>query len=157
MSCDKESPAGTWINSNCQCSADMETRFITEVIQDWWITKTWEKGMEWEELEYGIWTLSWDNELKYLGVKLENRLKNSKLLAKNFWILLHPYLDPTPASLKSFTPFSSGQSCWVPLYLGFVNPCCRWVACAGLFWSLLHVSVWSRWRWEMMNGLWTRH
>ena len=25
-----------------------------------------------------------DNELKYLGVKLETRTKNSKLLAKNF-------------------------------------------------------------------------
>ena len=45
-----------------------------------------------------------DNELKYLGVKLETRIKNSKLLAKNFSILLHPYLDPTPASLRP-SPF----------------------------------------------------
>ena len=157
MSCDKESPAGTWINSNCRCSADMETRFITEAMQDWWITKTWEK--EWNEKDWnmGYEHLVWDIELKYLGVKLENRIKNSKLLAKNFWILLHPYLDPTPASLRPSPPFTSGQSCWVLLYSGFVNPCCRWVACAGLFWSLLHVSVWSRWRWGMMNGLWTRH
>ena len=158
MSCDKESLAGTWINSNCRCSADMETRFITEVMQDWWITKTWEK--EWNENDWnmGYEHVVWDNELRQL------RGKNLKIGSRivSFWqrtfescyILT---LSQTPASLKSFTPFSSGQSCWVPLYSGFVNPCCRWVACAGLFWSLLHVSVWSRWRWGMMNGLWTRH
>ena len=117
------------------------------------------KKNEWNEKDWnmGYEHLVWDNELKYLGVKLENRIKNSKLLAKNFWILLHPYLDPTPASLRLSPPFTSGQSCWVLLYSGFINPCCRWVACAGLFWSLLHVSVWSRWWWGMMNGLWTMH
>ena len=78
----------------------METRFIIEAMQDWWITKTWEK--EWNEKDWNMVYehLVWDIELKYLGVKLKTRIKNSKLLAKNFWIFLHPYLAPTPASLR---------------------------------------------------------
>ena len=156
MSCDKESPAGTWINSNCRCSVDTETRFITEAMQDWWITKTWENRMEWEGLEYGIWTLSWDNELKYLGVKLENRIKNRKLLAKNFWILLHPYLDPTHASLRP-SPFFRRVSLVEYFCTQGLLTLVAGESHAQAFWSLLHVSVWSRWRWGMMNGLWTRH
>ena len=49
-----------------------------------------------------------DIELKYLVVKVETRIKNSKLLAKNFLIFLHPYLDPTPASLRP-SPFFVGS------------------------------------------------
>ena len=108
MSCDKESPAGTWINSNCRCSADMGTRFIIEAMQDWWITKTWEKEWNEKDLNMGYEHLVGDIELKYLVVKLETRIKNSKLLAKNFWIFLHPYLDPTPASLRP-SPFFVGS------------------------------------------------
>ena len=81
MSCDKESPAGTWINSNCRCSTDMETRFITEAMQDWWITKTWEK--EWNEKDWnmGYEHLVWDNEPRRL------RGKNLKIGSRivSFW------------------------------------------------------------------------
>ena len=31
---------------------DMETHFITEAMQDWWITKIWEK--EWNEKDWNM-------------------------------------------------------------------------------------------------------
>ena len=40
-----------------------------------------------------------------LVVKLENRMKNSKLLAKNFEFCYILTLSQTPASLKSYTRY----------------------------------------------------
>ena len=105
MSCDKESPARTWINSNCRCSAAMETRFIIEAMQDWWITKTWER--EWNEKDWNMGNvhLVWDNKLKGLwGKNLKIGSRIVSFWQRTFESCYILTLPQTPASLKSYTP-----------------------------------------------------
>ena len=58
-------------------------------------------------------------------------LKNKMFLSKNaflqnYLILLKPYLDyPKPLILSLLHFYLSGKSCGVPMYSGFVHPCCR--------------------------------
>ena len=49
--------------------------------------------------------LVWDIELKYFGVKLETRIKNSKLLAKNFLNLSTSLPWPNTCIPKTFALF----------------------------------------------------
>ena len=82
-----------------------------------------------------------------LTVEIKNFAK--ELLQKIILIIAKaiPWI-PEPAFL-SLSVLISVKSCWVLLYLGFVDPCCRWASWADLFWIVLHdgCSLW--WRWEV--------
>ena len=71
-----------------------------------------------------------------------------ELLSKRTLIIAKaiPWI-PEPAFL-SLLNFISVKSCWVLLYSGFVDPCCRWASWADLFWIVLHDCCWF-WRWEV--------
>ena len=81
-----------------------------------------------------------------LNVEIKNFVK--ELLRKITLIIVKAISwIPEPAFL-SLSVLISVKSCWVLLYSGFVDPCCRWASWADLFWIVLH-DYRSFWRWEV--------
>ena len=147
MSCGLESPAGFIICSNHRCSSVMETELTVHHrrINNWNLRMVGEGvGYEVSWSHYGSCHLCiWFYEV--LTVEIKNFAK--ELLRKITLIIAKaiPWIpEPTFLSLLSFI---SVKSCWVLLYWGFVDPCCRWVSWAGLFWTVLHDGF-SNWRWQ---------
>ena len=80
------------------------------------------------------------------NVDIKNVVKD--LLRKRTLIIAKaiPWI-PESAFLR-YLNFISVKSCWVLLYSGFVDPCCRWASWAGLFWTVLHDGCSIRW-WQV--------
>ena len=76
------------------------------------------------------------------------RMLLKELLRKRTLIIVKaiPWI-PEPA-LLSLSVNILDKSCWVLLYSGFVDPCCRWASWADLFWIVLHDYRSFR-RWEV--------
>ena len=144
MSCGLEFPAGFTIDTNHRCSSVMETHF--SVHHRSLITEIWEGvGYDVSWSQYRSCHLCiWSYEV--LNVELKNFVK--ELLRKITLIIAKaiPWI-PEPAFL-SLSVLISVKSCWVLLYSGFVDPCCRWASWADLFWIVLH-DYCSIWRWEV--------
>ena len=145
MSYGLEFPAGFIIGSNRRRSSVMETHFSIHHCSV--ITEIWEGvGYEVSWSQYGSCHLCiWIYEV--LNVRIKNFVK--ELLHKRTLVIVKaiPWI-PEPAFLR-LSVLILVKSCWVLLYLGFVEPCCRWGSWADLFWIVLHdgCSLW--WRWEV--------
>ena len=149
MSCGLEFPARFIIGSNRHCSSVMETQLTVHhhSINNWNLSKVWESvGYEVLWSQYGscqlyIWSL-WSFKCWIKDLVESFYAKELLIIAKAIpWI-------PEPAFL-SLISFTSVKSCWVLLYSGFVDPCCRWASWADLFWIVLHDSCTLWWRWEV--------
>ena len=82
-----------------------------------------------------------------LTVEIKNFVK--ELLRKITLIIAKAISWIPEPTFLSLSVLISVKSCWVLLYSGFVDPCCRWASWADLFWIVLHdgCSLW--WRWEV--------
>ena len=116
------------------------------VVNKWNLSKFWERvwykvhdfNMDHVSFIYGL----------YEDLMVERKNLVRELLRKRTLILAKAL--PWIPSLHSwvFSIFTSVKSCWVLLYSGFFNPCCRWTSWAGLLWTVLHDDC-SNWRWQV--------